>query len=216
MPTAHCVSTASGVVLTFDQNFCLLMGRSRENLTGFSYHRLTANVDAAESSRALRNLVDRAPPTRFKQIYMRPDGRLVSAEMLATLFKENDRIVATLSWKDEVAAALSPNALYKMALHVWHMYRCRIQELGPELFGDFVGAILLHVYLAEAEGRCVSVNEIAGLVGLSTKTTVRWVSALRQRTLISLSDQDVSTVQLSHQGIMAMERMLTTAMLPAG
>jgi hypothetical protein len=137
----------------------------------------------------------------------------VSAELLATLFEDSDRIVATLSWKNEKNSQTSPNALYKMALHIWHMYRCRIEELGADLFSDFVGAILLHVYLAEAEGRCVTVDEIGDLVGLKGTATIRWVRALRQKDLISPPAHDPANVQLSHRGLVAMERMLSTAML---
>ncbi|WP_267395329.1 MULTISPECIES: PAS domain-containing protein [unclassified Sphingomonas] len=215
MPTAHCVGTPDGTILHVDHNFCLLMGRAEADLIGMSYKALTFASDIDKSAKMLSGLADRDAPTRMSKRYVRPDRSVVRAEILVSKFDKEGRIVTTLWWNDDDRFLASPRALWSVAVHVRHLYSCRMQELGADLFGDFIGAILLHAYLAEAEGRIVRIEDIAKGVGISIRTTERWATALDKRGLLCVSDEGARTVQLTAEGVLKMEALLTAAIRPA-
>lgn len=215
MPVAHCVSTTTGVILTVDEGFCALVQRAQHDLIGLSYKAITASEDLQKSREMLHGLSDKAAPTHLRKRYVRPDGSMVEADLLVSKFDNEGRLVSTLSWAGDTSPVASPSALWTAALQVKHLYELRIAELGRELFSDHVGLILVHTYLAEAEGRLAGVSDIANVVGLPRNTAGRWVKILDERGLINMLDDKGEFIQLTHDGAEKLERLFSATLRPA-
>lgn len=214
MPTAHCVSTMDGIIIAIDQSFCELLQRDEVDLIGASYRAITYDADLAKSARMLEALVDRAPPISLSKRYVRTDGELVTVQLLVSLFSDSNRVISTLSWTRSPETAPSPSRLWQTALQVKHVTGVRKLELGMDLSSDYVGEIMLHIYLAEAEGRIVSVNQLSSSTGLQRSTAMRWVKVLEQRGLIQTADDSADAVQFTHAGLTRMERVLGAMLQP--
>lgn len=214
MPVAHCVSSTAGIILEVDEGFCLLVQRPRRELIGKSYKAITAAEDLRKSSEMLHGLVDKAAPTHIRKRYRRPDGSLIEADLLVSKFSGEGRLISTLSWTADERRIASPSRLWKAALQVRHLYDIRIEELGRDLFSDYVGLVLVHAYLAEAEGRIAAISEIATSIGLPLDTGLRWVRLLSQRGLINILDDVADRFQLSHDGASKLERLFSATLQP--
>lgn len=214
MPVAHCVSSIAGIILDVDEGFCRLVQRTPKTLVGLSYKAITAPADLHKSREMLRGLVDKAAPTHLRKRYVRPDGGIVKADLLVSKFSNEGRLISTLSWLDGTRQTASPSRLWKTALQIKHLYDLRIKEFGRDLFSDHVGLILVHAYLAEAEGRVAGVREISADIDLPIETTARWVRLLDQRGFIVVLDDQAGLIQLSHEGASKLDRLLSAMLSP--
>lgn len=206
MPTAHCVSTTQGVILAVDRGFLDLVQLSEAQLIGTSYRDITHPDDLRKSKRMLDSLVDRAPPLRLQKRYVRPDGSTVAALLFVTYFADTERLVSTLFWHED-GAEMVPERLWEAALRIQHVNRVRRQAFGDEIGTDPVGAILVAIYLAEAEGRVVGLDQLASEVGMATSTADRWLKALRQYGIVQF-DEGRRSILFTHSGLLDMERTL--------
>ena len=213
MPVAHCVSSMAGIILDFDDGFCRLVQRRPDRLIGISYKAITAPADLSRSSKMLTGLIDKAAPTHLRKAYVRPDGSLIKAGLLVSKFRNEGRLTTTLSWIDGRQEP-SPSRLWKAALRVKHVYDARLIELGKDLFSDHVGLILLHMYLAEAEGRVVTASQVAKLINLPEQSMDRWVKALVHRGLVEIPVSNLGYIQLSQDGIIRLERLFFATLAP--
>jgi len=214
MPTAHCVSTRTGIIRSVDAAFCDMVRRPGSELVGRSYQVITVADDIAKSQQMLDGLVDRAVPTRLRKRYHRPDGSVVEADLLVSRFDDAGHLVSTLFWQEPSPLAVSPLRMWRAAVHVRHLYSCRMAELGRDLFGDYVGAILIQIYLSEAEGRSLTIADIAEALGMHPGMVLRWLKALRQHGLAQSDAARPDAVQLTHDGLVKVERLLTATLTP--
>jgi hypothetical protein len=209
VPTAHCVSTINGVILAVDQGFLDLVERSEPDVIGRSYRDITDPRDLGKSADMLASLVDRAPPVRLRKRYLRPDGTLVAANLLVTRFDDPDRLISTLFWSDGTRD-LPPVRLWQAALQVRHVHSVRQAQFGSELSTDPVGSMLVSIYLAEAEGRIITLEEIAHEAGIAPSTTLRWLRVLQQKNLVDREYDATRGVQFTHTGIQKTEKTLVS------
>jgi len=207
MPTAHCVSSTDGIILAADRGFLDLVRRPENEVIGASYRKLTHPGDLGISEQLLASLVDRAPPLRLQKRYLRPDGTSVSTLLFVTCFADPDRLVSTLFWHEE-GSEVRPERLWEAALRIQHVRSVRRAAFGDELTTDPVGALLIAVYLAEAEGRLVGVQQLASDADMAVSTTARWIRVLQERGIIHSDDEDHLSVQFTHTGLLNMERTL--------
>lgn len=208
MPTAHCVSTVAGIILTVDQGFLDLVGMSEEEVVGASYRDITHPDDLGRSATMLASLVDRAPPFRLQKRYIRPDGTIVVANLYVTRFSEPDRLVSTVFWNDH-GRALPPARLWEMALRIRRLHAVRKVALGADLATDPVWSMLNCIYLAEAEGRVIDLADITTETGMAAGIVARWIQVLEVRGLIELGALAKRNVQLTHLGMAKMEAILS-------
>ena len=207
MPTAHCVSTTQGVIIAADRGFLDLVRRSEREVIGASYRDLTHPDDLEKSSKLLTSLIDCAPPLRLRKRYLRPDGSWVSALLYVTCFTDPDRLVSTLFWH-EAGTQMQPARLREAALRIQHVHSVRRAAFGDELTTDPVGSILIAIYLSEAEGRVVGIEQLAREAQLPTSTAERWIKALQQRDIVQRADDGDWNVQFTQRGMVNMERTL--------
>lgn len=208
MPSAHCVSTTSGIILDVDRAFCSLVQRDERTLIGASYKTITLPDDIAKSTAMLRSMTVSGTPSRLRKRYRRPDGTIVHAGLLVTMAPDKNRLLATVTWERRPADDESPFRLWRAALRLQRLYEARRQEFGEELFGDHVGVILLEVYLAEAEGRIATLATVSNAAGLRGPMVGRWIRVLCQYGLLHADRDLADVIHLSHAGLTKIERTL--------
>jgi hypothetical protein len=117
------------------------------------------------------------------------------------------------------SAAFQGSAL-ALARHAYAMRRQRAAIFGTsDLFGEPAWDILLDLYIAQAEGKPVSVSS-ACIGSASPPTTgLRWLAVLTERGLIARTadeqDHRRIMVHLTERGMAAMEQFLALARDPA-
>ncbi len=209
MPAAHCVSTLDGVILQADQGFLDLLQRRESDLIGISYREITDPRDLQRSGNMLAVLEAAAAPVRLQKRYLRPDGTSIAANLLVTRFSDPDRLISTLFWH-EGGRDLPPARLWEAALRIRHVHDARVKLFGADLSTDPIGSLLIGIYLAEAEGRAVGLNQIATYADVAISTATRWVAVLRQRNIIDAQADATFNLQLTRAGLDRVEAMLTT------
>ena len=209
MPAAHCVSTLDGVILQADQGFLDLLQRRESDLIGISYRQITDPRDLQRSGNMLAVLEAAAAPVRLQKRYLRPDGTSIAANLLVTRFSDPDRLISTLFWH-EGGRDLPPARLWEAALRIRHVHDARVKLFGADLSTDPIGSLLIGIYLAEAEGRAVGLNQIATYADVAISTATRWVAVLRQRNIIDAQADATFNLQLTRVGLDRVEAMLTT------
>ncbi len=208
MPTAHCISTIEGIIVAVDKSFCTLLQRSESDMIGSSYKDITYPDDIDKSSKMLSRLEDRAPPIGLTKRYVRLDGELVYVDLLVSLFYESKRLVSTLSWGRDYNKSLAPDRLWQAALRIKHVNGIRRFEFGRDISFDHIGEILIQVYLAEAEGRIVFIDQLSRSLDIDLPNLKRWIRVLEQRLLIEPVDARTPQVQFTHLGLRKIERVL--------
>lgn len=103
---------------------------------------------------------------------------------------------------------LTPEMLWRSADRKDREIRLRRDELGDDLFTDYAWLILLQLYKAEAEGRCMSFAQICDRTGCREASVGRWLRALEERNLVDRFDSRICAGQLTSTGISKIERML--------
>ncbi|NII58585.1 PAS domain S-box protein [Sphingomonas aerolata] len=141
--------------------------------------------------------------------YLRPDGTSIAANLLVTRFSDPDRLISTLFWH-EGGRDLPPARLWEAALRIRHVHDARVKLFGADLSTDPIGSLLIGIYLAEAEGRAVGLNQIATYADVAISTATRWVAVLRQRNIIDAQADATFNLQLTRAGLDRVEAMLTT------
>lgn len=209
MPAAHCVSTLDGVILQADQGFLDLLQRRESDLIGISDRQITDPRDLQRSGNMLAVLEAAAAPVRLQKRYLRPDGTSIAANLLVTRFSDPDRLISTLFWH-EGGRDLPPARLWEAALRIRHVHDARVKLFGADLSTDPIGSLLIGIYLAEAEGRAVGLNQIATYADVAISTATRWVAVLRQRNIIDAQADATFNLQLTRAGLDRVEAMLTT------
>jgi hypothetical protein len=111
-------------------------------------------------------------------------------------------------------------SLVALARHAYGLRRQRAAIFGSgDLFGEPAWDILLDLYIAQAEGKPVSVSS-ACIGSASPPTTgLRWLAVLTEQGLIARTadqqDHRRIMVRLTARGMAAMEQFLTLAREPA-
>jgi hypothetical protein len=105
------------------------------------------------------------------------------------------------------------------ARHAYWLRRQRAQIFGSaELFGEPAWDILLDLYIAQAEGKAVSVSSACIGSASPATTGLRWLAVLTDQGLIAreadAQDNRRIMVRLTERGITAMERFLKLAREP--
>ncbi len=102
-----------------------------------------------------------------------------------------------------------------IARHVYALRRRRTTIFGnADLFGEPAWDMLLDLYIAHAEGKCVSVSSACIGSAAPATTGLRWLGILADEGLVvrenDPGDQRRVMVRLTAHGVAAMERFLET------
>lgn len=90
--------------------------------------------------------------------------------------------------------------------------RARGRHLASDLLGEPAWDILLDLVVQQARGKLISITSACHASGVPCSTALRWIASLEAHGLISRSgshyDRRVVYVQLTHQGLMILDRCL--------
>jgi hypothetical protein len=211
MLVGHTISDSLGVILAVDQGICEILQRPEAEIVGVSYLDLTCPNDRSWN-RVIVDAIDlNSKPVTFRKRYSLPNGAVASCEVQASRLSEGHdrgRLVGTLRQLNSRPAAGTPAALWRSACRMSATLERRQKELGDDLFSDYPWMVLLHLYLIEAEGRCVDDTELAKRTGTRGQMLIRWLRVLEQRGLVDFIARPGCIAQLTGNGISKIERLL--------
>jgi PAS domain S-box-containing protein len=209
MLIGHSLADETGRLLAVDSHICEIMQREERELIGVKFEALTHPDDRRFNVAAVMQLGVGDAPLSIKKRYIKPDGTAVWSKVQVSRLKADDgsKLVGTI---ELVPSSLTcdPETLWRSAKRVTAFTERRRDELGAELFSDHAWMILLCSYLAEAEGRRISVDEVATCAKIGSSLARRWMNVLEQKGLIERLDRIDLSPQLSSLGIAKVERLL--------
>lgn len=206
----HSVSDADGRILTMDQSLCDLLQRSAAEVVGMSYADLTHPDDVVRNVADVESLRIGGGPLLVRKRYIRADASTVWCDVHISRFDSPDggRLVGTIHLVNPGAIDRGPESLWRAARRVGDLITRRRIEFGNDLFADQAWSILLDTYLAEAEGRLISIAAIGRNLASTTPLTERWIKALESRGWIDRPTWDRGAIQLTADGLTRIERLL--------
>ncbi|MEG3126204.1 PAS domain-containing protein [Sphingomonas sp. GB1N7] len=208
MLIGHTWSDSNGILLGVDEPVADLLQRRRRDLEGMSYLAITHPSDRAKSVALVTSLLPGQGPTGMRKRYLTADG----AEVWVVL--EAARIRAGTSGEHLIGTFIvagtdqNPRRLWREAKSLLDLNALRGEMLGVDLFADHSWTILLHLYLAEAEGRAADLPELSRLIATSSEVICRWVTALVSRGLVDRDLAKPSVCQLTQRGLETIEVVL--------
>lgn len=210
MLVGHSISDADGNILSMDLALCDLLHRHPRDVEGMNYAQLTHVDDVARNVSTVVGLAIGEGPVEVRKRYVRADRSTVWCDVHVSRFviADRERLVGTIHLVNPGAVHRGPESLWRAARRISDLMLQRRIEFGSELFADQAWAILIDAYLAEAEGRLVSVAAISVSLETTTAITDRWVSALQNRGLIERPAWNNGTIQLTTAGLARIERLL--------
>lgn len=169
-------------------------------------------------------MADSAPPAAVSELlagsYLQP----LADELTAIAARLRD-VAATPADLTEVASNAqrsqrSERRYLALAREAYALRRKRVAIFGnPELFGEPAWDILLDLYIAQAEGKPVSVSSACIGSAAPPTTGLRWLGVLAEEGLVvrenDADDHRRVLVRLTRAGITAMERFFDAVGSPA-
>lgn len=213
MLIGHSISDANGRILTMDRALCDLLQHPEHALVGLDYADFTYPGDLVNNRRAVDALKVGQGPLKLRKRYVRADGVTIWCDVYVSRFHaaSGGRLVGTIHHVGQKALAEGPARLWRAAQDAARTMRQRRTELGDDLFADHAWAIMLHAYLAEAEGRLVTARDLAETAAIGIAMAERWLNALEAKGFVDRRSGADGLVQLSHAGIARVERLLSVS-----
>ena len=208
MLIGHAIADANGVILDADRAVCDFLERSRRELVGASYVELTHPADRMRNALEIDRLRPNERPATVRKRYVLPDGSSVWTDVAISRLEtgiDAGRLLGTINLATE--PNVRPARLWRAAVDLARLDQVRRSVLGSELFGDHCWAILVHIYLAEAEGRGIDATGLGVATGMSTPSVDRWLAVLEGRDLVEPRLRDGGR-QLTAEGIARLEKVL--------
>jgi PAS domain S-box-containing protein len=184
----HVLIGSAGELLSMDAAFCDIIRLPEDAMRGRFVLDVTAPADRTECAMAIQRLRDTGQPFEITKRFIRDDGSLVWVKNSVSITIGDDgpgMIMATIEpvvpREDHGPAMLLDAARLHNAVR-----RDRASVCDPAFISDAGWDAILAIYVAEAEGRSVDVNRLAGLIGHTTGHTERWVKALLHLEVIEI------------------------------
>jgi hypothetical protein len=188
-----------------------MLHRDMADILGMSYLDLTHPDDRLWNRGSVKSLGVADGPITIRKRYSRPDGIAVWCEAQVSRLdagSDRGRLIGTLHQVAHPSVARTPKELWQSAFRMIGDLQRRRTELGGDLFLDFAWTLLLQLYLAEAEGRCGDLADLAMRSGTRVASVRRWLSVLEERGLIDQTGEPGCAAQLTAAGVLKIERLL--------
>lgn len=211
MLIGHSVSDAFGQIQAVDHAICELLHRSETELIGMSYVAITHPDDVTWNAPLVDKLQASGGPLTIRKRYLRPDASAIWSDVQVSRFGkglDHGRLVGTINRVDPSAVKLSPEFFWQSAIRKDRDLQLRRTELGDDLFSDYAWLILLQLYIAEAEGICISISQISGRTRCREQSLTRWLKVLEDKDLIDRFNSSFCAGQLTALGIVKVENLL--------
>ncbi len=211
MLIGHSVSDALGHILAVDHAICELLHRSEAELIGMSYVAITHPDDATWNAPLVDKLKASGGPLTIRKRYLRPDASAVWSDVQVSRLVnglDHGRLVGTINRVELSTVKLSPEFLLRSAIREKRSLQSRRTKLGDDLFSDYAWLILLQLYIAEAEGVCISTTQLSQRTKCREQSLVRWLKALEEKKLIERFHSSLCAGQLTTSGVKRVENLL--------
>lgn len=193
MQPGHVVLDGRGGIVDADESFGHLLLSSTADLRGRNVLSFTAPADRDECKQAIAGLHETGRPFDITKRFIRFDGGIiwVRNSVSRMVIRGTDLIVATCAPLAESPLREAPAALLQSARMQLSMLKARSLVGAASLLSGPGWPALLQVYIAEAEGRAVTVAELADLLGDPILSCQRWVEALVQFDMLEVETRNV-------------------------
>lgn len=177
-----------------------------------TYADLTHPDDVARNVADVESLRVCGGPLLVRKRYVRADCSTVWCDVHVSRFASTDggRLIGTIHLVNPGAVDRGPESLWRAARRAGDLMIQRRIEFGSDLFADQAWSILLDAYLAEAEGRLISIAAIGHSLESTAPLTERWIKALEARGWIERPIWDRGAIQLTADGLTRIERLLSS------
>lgn len=209
MLIGHSWADSSGTILQIDEPVADLLQRRRSDIEGKSYLSITHPADRNRSAALVSSLQAGAGPTLIRKRYVTDEGSEIWVALHTARIGLDDatsHFVGTfmVNRSDE-----GPRRLWQQAMRLIETYQLRREILGDQLFADHAWIIILYMYLAEAEGRVISISEISQQSKVSRKLLDRWAKAVQSQGMISRVGIGEDDFELTQDGMSRLENLLS-------
>jgi PAS domain S-box-containing protein len=207
----HTLADGDGRILAVDQKVVALFHREEADIAGMSYIDLTHPEDRLWNRNSVETLSAAVGPIAIRKRYLRPDGIAVWCEAQVSRLdtgSDRGRLIGTLHQLVDGSISRTPKDLWQSARRMSAALQRRRAELGADICFDFPWTLLLQLYLAEAEGRCVNLKDLAVRSDIRVESVQRWLSVLDERGLVDKTVAPECAAQLTAAGVVKVERLL--------
>lgn len=214
----HSIGAESGLLLTMDGAVADFLQRSKTELRGLTYADITHPDDRPANVTRLGQLTVGAQPLRLRKRYLLPQGGYVWATVEVSKLQtglDQGRLIGTIFSLDFKEQQATPADLWAAAKRQAQLITDRNAALGPDLFNDGAWPVLLHLYIAEAEGRSFDDGGDSATGYLSATSKANWLRALRSSALVEFAGNRVDRPQLTQRGLDRIETLLTNTIAPS-
>lgn len=188
-PLAQCITDENWRILTADDAYVEVLGRPRREIIGRNPLEFTAPIDQAINDTLLQRLDREGRAFSITKRYIRGDGSLQWVSNHVSSFQDGlgpRRILATCEPRDDPDMANQVARVRQDALWLAQVFDTAKHAFGDDLIGSPALEALLHLHLAEMEGRSLTPCCIAALIRHSETATLRWIKVLEQRRLAEI------------------------------
>lgn len=218
-PLAQCITDERLRILTVDDAYVELLGRPREAIVGRSPLDFTAPPDQSLNDSLLQQLDRDGRAFTITKRYVRGDGSLQWVSNHVSSFRDGlgrRRLLATCEVRTEPEIGIELARLRQDAINMVGTIGSAKRAFGADLIGSPALEALLHLHLAEMEGRSLTPRCIGVLIGQPEATTLRWLKVLEQRVLVEMERAGPLESQTPLRITMQAQRMMETIaeMLP--
>ncbi|MEH3159638.1 MAG: PAS domain-containing protein [Sphingomonas taxi] len=183
---AQCITDERLTILAVDDAYLALVGRERREIVGRSPLTFTAPVDRAVNDVLFQRLRVEGRAFAITKRYLRGDGGVQWVRNHVGLFRDgvgSARVIATCEARAEPPLANDVAWVRQDALTLARTLDAARRAFGGDLTATSALEVLLHLYLAEMEGRSLTPRCLAALTGQAEQTTLRWLRVLSERRL---------------------------------
>lgn len=192
MRAGHAVADTSGRLVGVDEELAGILHGESGALIGRTVLDVTAPADRAECSACIARLVAERRPFEITKRLLRDDGTLVWVVNSVSLVGggAGELIVATIEPLAEPAEDRAPARLLDSARMLESFRSDRAALFDPALLSVTGWGAVLAAYIAEAEGRAVTVPMLAERLRVSQAQADRWIAALTRGGIVEIETRD--------------------------
>lgn len=187
------VSDLQQRIVYTDDRYCEIVGRDRRQVIGHQALSFTYQADLPVNQPRLDKLAQNGPGFTIIKRYVRGDGTLVWVRNHVTRFTDSDGKPLLCATTEEVQRPFGDVRLarnYETVRLLCAGLKAGRRQLSSDLVSAPTFEALLWLYRAEAEGTVQTVELLAALTGSANAVMVRWMTVLRDRSLIEVENAD--------------------------
>lgn len=185
------VSDLQQRIVYADDRYCEIVGRDRRQVIGHQALSFTYAADLPINQPRLDKLAQNEPGFTIVKRYVRGDGTLVWVRNHVTRFTDSDGKPLLCATTEEARRPFGDVRLarnYETVCLLCAGFASGRRQLSSDLVSAPTFEALLWLYRAEVEGTSKTVEQLAALTGSANAVMVRWMTVLRDRSLIEVEN----------------------------